>query len=905
MTNDFSFIGNAEPSVIEGFYEDYLKDPASVDVSWRSFFEGFDFARRTFGDGIAQAPEMFVKESRVLSLIGAYRTRGHLFTRTNPVRTRRKYEDPLTLESFGLAKSDLGTVFQAGREVGLGPAPLSEIVALLEQTYCRSVAVEFRYMRDPKVVSWLQTRMESCRNTPNFSHEERLHIIEKLTEAEVFEKFMHTRFVGQKRFSIEGVESVVPAIDAIVEKGADLGIEEFIIGMAHRGRLNILATILDKSFARIFAEFEGKGYTLSEYAGDVKYHLGHSCEKLTRGGKRVRLSVAPNPSHLEAVDPVAEGIVRARLDQEYRGDVRRIAPILIHGDASLAGQGIVYEVLQMSQLDGYGTGGTIHIALNNQVGFTTNYLDGRSSTYCTDVAKVTLSPVFHVNGDDVEAVVYVINLALEFREAFKRDVFVDLLGYRRYGHNEGDEPRFTQPILYKTIAQHPHPIEIYANQLAESGALDISVSQKLDEEFRVYLDQQYQASKDLTLVPDTTFLASTWKPYRTATHADFQQSPETGVELKDLKRIAERMNTLPEGPKFFAKIQKIFDERQRMITENRLDWALGELLAYATLVAGGVPVRITGQDTERGTFSHRHAVVKIEDSEEEYIPLENVSEKQASFRIYNSPLSEYGVLGFEYGYALALPRGLTVWEAQYGDFASGAQTITDEMISSGETKWQQMNGLVLFLPHGYEGQGPDHSSARMERYLSLCADDNMQVVNITTPANMFHVLRRQVYRPFRKPLVVMTPKSLLRHPQAVSPLEDFAVGTRFQELLDDVTADPAAVKRVLMCSGKIYYELVDRQQKLNRNDVAIVRIEQLYPLPEDQIQATVNRYKYAREYFYVQEEPENMGAGPFMHDYLNVPSLKIIARRRSSTTATGFPAQHVAEQQAILEKAFA
>lgn len=904
MNDDFSFIGNAEPSVIEGFYEDYLKDPASVDVSWRSFFEGFEFARRTFGDGVAQAPEMFVKESRVLNLVSGYRTRGHLFTKTNPVRTRRKYDDPLTLESFGLSEGDLDTVFQAGSAVGLGPAPLREIVALLDQTYCRSVAVEFRYMRDPKVVNWLQTKMESCRNTPNFTFEERMHIVEKLTQAEVFEKFMHTRFVGQKRFSIEGVESVVPAIDAIVERGAELGIREFVLGMAHRGRLNILANVLDKPFEQIFAEFEGKGHSLSEYAGDVKYHLGHSCEKVTGSGKRVRLSVLPNPSHLEAVDPLVEGIVRARLDHEYHGDVARIAPILIHGDASLAGQGITYEVLQMSQLDGYRTGGTIHIALNNQVGFTTNYLDGRSSTYCTDVAKVTLSPVFHVNGDDVEAVVYVINLALEFREVFERDVFVDLLGYRRYGHNEGDEPRFTQPILYKTIAEHPHPIEIYTRQLSESGVLDLNVAQKLDEEFRRYLDQQYQASKNVKLTPDATFLANTWQPYRTATHEDFRRSPETGVKITDLKRLAARINSLPEGPKFYAKIQKIFEERRRMVEENRLDWAMGELLAYATLVDQGVPVRITGQDTERGTFSHRHAVVTIEDSEQEYIPLDHVSENQASFRIYNSPLSEYGVLGFEYGYGLAMPRGLTVWEAQYGDFANGAEIIMDEMLASGETKWQQMNGIVLFLPHGYEGQGPDHSSARLERFLALCADDNMQVVNCTTPANFFHVLRRQTFRPFRKPLVAMTPKSLLRHPLAVSPLADFAVGTCFHELIDDDSPDPASVSKVIFCSGKIFYELLDKRLKDNRRDVAIVRIEQLYPLPENQIETVVQKYKTARAWLWVQEEPENMGAWPFMHNYLKLPSLKGIARKRSSTTATGFPAQHVAEQQEILEKAF-
>jgi 2-oxoglutarate dehydrogenase E1 component len=896
-----SYLSNADPAAIEALYEQFLQDPSTLESGWRTFFQGFEFARKTYGDTTRKAPELFAKESAVLNLIGAYRQRGHLFTKTNPVRVRRKYDDPLTLESFGLGERDLETIFQAGHTVGLGAAPLHQIVALLDKTYCHSVAVEYKYVRDPRVVNWLQTRMESCRNQRRFTLDERMHILRKLTQTVVFEKFMHSRFVGQKRFSIEGVETLIPALDAIVERGADVGIEEFVIGSAHRGRLNILANILDKGFDIIFAEFEGRGHSEGGFAGDVKYHLGHSCEKATVSGKRVRLSVAPNPSHLEAVDPVVEGIVRARLDSAYKGDLSKIAPILIHGDSSIAGQGIIYEVLQMSLLEGYRTGGTVHVVLNNQVGFTTNYLDARSSTYCTDVGKVTLSPVFHVNGDDVEAVVYTIGLALEFRQEFKRDVFIDILGYRRYGHNEGDEPRFTQPILYKSIASHPNPLEIYRAKLLQEKVVDSARIQKKEDDFRNYLEAQLEKSKSLQLSPDLTFLENVWKPFR----AQFESaSSETGVELATLKTIAARMNYLPAGPKFFAKVQRIFEDRRRMAEEGkRLDWAMGELLAYGTLLNENIPVRVSGQDSERGTFSHRHAVVTVEDSEEEYIPLSHLRDGQADFRIYNSPLSEYGVLGFEYGYALARPQGLTIWEAQYGDFANGAQTIIDQYLSSAEAKWQQKCGLVLLLPHGFEGQGPDHSSARLERFLSQCADNNLQVVNCTTPANFFHALRRQMHRPVRKPLIVMTLKSLLRHAMCVSSLADFAVGTRFQEILDDAS-DPKLVTRVLLCSGKIYYDLLERKQKANRADMAIVRLEQLYPLPEAVLQKISARYKNATSWLWVQEEPENMGAWPFVHSPLNMP-LRNISRPASATTATGFPAQHLAEQQTILDAAFA
>lgn len=906
MADKHSYLNSADPGYIESLYEDWLRNPASVDASWKSFFEGYEFARRTYGDTTRLVPELFEQETKVLNLIGAYRQRGHLFTRTNPVRTRRTYDDPLTLESFGLSDADLDTVFQAGTRVGLGPATLRAIAALLDETYCHSVAVEYKFVRDPRVVNWLQERMESCRNRPSFTLDNRLHILRKLTQAVVLEKFMHSRFVGQKRFSLEGVETLIPALDAIVETGTELGIEEFVIGMAHRGRLNILANILDKRFEQIFTEFEGRGYNQDDYAGDVKYHLGHSCSKVTRSGKKVRLSVSPNPSHLEAVAPVVAGLVRARLDHVYHGDLRKIAPILIHGDASIAGQGVVYELLQMSLLEGYRTGGTVHVVLNNQVGFTTNYLDARSSTYCTDVAKTTLSPVFHVNGDDVEAVVYTIALALEFRQEFSRDVFIDILGYRKHGHNEGDEPRFTQPLLYKAIARHPNPLQLYVDRLASEGVIAPSTAADYERDFRAYLDEKHTAAAAEQGAPDLSFLEESWTSHRRARREDFDESPATGVTLDTLRSLGSRISHLPSGPQFFSKIHKIYAERQRILAEETaLDWAAGEALAYASLLNEGFPVRISGQDVERGTFSHRHAVLKIEESEAEYVPLEHVSPQQGRFSIYNSPLSEYGVLGFEYGYAMAWLDGLTVWEAQYGDFANVAQVIIDQYISSAEAKWQQLNGIVLLLPHGFEGQGPEHSSARLERYLDLCADENMQVVNCSTPANFFHVLRRQLHRPFRVPLIVMSPKSLLRHSCCASPLTDFGPGTRFWEVLDDYAAEPAQVTRVLFCSGKIYYELLERRRQSGLANTAIVRIEQLYPLPQSQIDALLRRYPGATAHVWVQEEPENMGAWRFLRDQLRNVNLTCVARRAGSTPATGFPVQHQAEQAALMNQALA
>lgn len=903
--DNLSYLTNAHTSYIESLYNSYKEDPESVDVQWQKFFEGYRLGAR--GDGEArETPEHALKEIKVIEMINGYRARGHLFTKTNPVRERRKYYPGKELVTWDLTEEDLDTVFNAGVEVGLGPATLREIRELLEDTYCQSIGAEYRYIRNPLKLKWFQDKMESGRNKPDFSIEQKKRILHKLNQAVVFENFLHTKFLGQKRFSLEGAESLIPALDAVVEKGSELGIEEFVIGMAHRGRLNVLANILNKTYEDIFSEFEGKNYSVEDpYGGDVKYHLGFSKDVKTSIGKDVHLSLCPNPSHLEAVDPVAQGMSRVKIDNKYGGDLNRLAPILIHGDASVAGQGVVYEVIQMSKLEGFRTGGTIHLVINNQVGFTTNYRDARSSTYCTDLAKVTLSPVFHVNGDDVEALVYAIQMAMEYRQEFHNDVFIDILCYRKYGHNETDEPKFTQPTLYKAIAKHPNPREIYVQKLIEQGSLDADMAKEMERNFRKMLQEQLDEVKQANKAPENgkPVLAGPWEGLRYAEPEDFLKSPDTGVSEKTLVSIGERMNTLPKDKKFFKKIEKLFAERLKMVKETKmLDWAMGELLAYGTLVEEGHRVRISGQDSERGTFSHRHAVVTAEDSDEEYTPLANLSEKQAPFEIYNSHLSEYGVLGFEYGYAMSWPNALTIWEAQFGDFGNGAQVIIDQFIASAETKWKRCNNLVLLLPHGYEGQGPEHSSARVERFLELCADYNMQVVNCTTPAQLFHVLRRQMKRDFRKPLVIFTPKSLLRHPKCVSPLKELSK-EGFKEVIDDTYGTARSIKRVLFCTGKIYYELLDLQQRDKRKDVAIVRIEQLYPIADKQIEAIRDKYKQAA-FFWVQEEPENMGAWPYIVRKFRNRNLEVISRKESSSPATGYASQHTSQQLYILAKAF-
>ncbi|MEI7661426.1 MAG: 2-oxoglutarate dehydrogenase E1 component, partial [Bacteroidota bacterium] len=704
----FNYLNQMDNSVIDGLFEQYKQDPASVDESWRKFFEGFEFCQKNYR---AEQGEAFLypNEFKVMNLIASYRNRGHLFTKTNPVRTRRKYTPTLDIENFGLQADDLQKTFQAGKELGLGNAKLSEIIGHLQQTYCQSIGAEYYYIRRPEIVEWFKQKMEPCRNTPAFNVEEKQMILRKLADGVLFEKFIHKKFPGQKSFSLEGVESLIPALETVIQKGAELGIEEFVLGMAHRGRLNVLGNIMHKPFTQIFSEFEGKEYEDEDLLGDVKYHLGYSCSVVTTNNQAVKLTLAPNPSHLETVDPVVEGITRAKIDHTYNNDNGKIASILIHGDASISGQGIIYELVQMADLEGYKTGGTIHLVVNNQIGFTTNYLDGRSSVYCTDVAKTIQSPIFHVNADDVEAVVYTIQLAMEFRARFHKDIFIDLLGYRKYGHNESDEPRFTQPILYKIIEQHPDPLEIYLKKLEEEQTLASMDVESIKNEINELLDQGFEAAKTIIKGDIDPFPGNQWKNMRKAVPADFNNSPPTAISGDDFIEIGKKLTALPDGKTFFRKIIKMQEDRKNMLETGKLDWAMGELIAYGSLLSEGHPVRLSGQDCQRGTFSHRHAVLTVEDSEEKFIPLDFISKTQARLSIYNSLLSEYGVLGFEYGYSMSTPNGLTIWEAQFGDFSNGAQVIIDQYISSAEDKWKVMNGVVLLLPHGYEGQGPEHS----------------------------------------------------------------------------------------------------------------------------------------------------------------------------------------------------
>ncbi|MCK9421449.1 MAG: 2-oxoglutarate dehydrogenase E1 component [Bacteroidales bacterium] len=899
--DNFSYLNTIDNSVIDELFTRFKNNPDSVDESWRKFFEGFEFCQKNYK---AEEGEAFIypNEFKVMNLITDYRQRGHLFTRTNPVRTRRKYAPTLGIENYGLSAGELGKSFQAGKEIGIGNAKLETIIDHLKQTYCQSIGVEYQYIRHPEIVEWFRSKMEPVRNTPGFMVDEKRLILQKLAEAVLFEKFIHKKFSGQKSFSLEGVESLIPALEAAIQKGAELGIREFVLGMAHRGRLNVLGNIMHKPFTEIFSEFEGKEYEDEELLGDVKYHLGYSNEITAGNGQTVRLILAPNPSHLEAVDPVVEGICRALIDNTFQGDHSVIAPILIHGDASIAGQGIIYELVQMAELEGYKTGGTLHLVINNQIGFTTNYLDGRSSVYCTDVAKTIQAPVFHVNADDVEAVVYTVRLAMEFRTKFHKDIFIDLLGYRKYGHNESDEPRFTQPILYKIIEQHPDPLDIYLEKLNAEGTLKSFDVDSLKSKINSILDQGFEEARDIEKGDITPFLDSLWKGIRKAVPADFDTSPTTAIIEADLMDIGLKLTELPKGKAFFRKITKMQEDRKIMLGNGRLDWAMGELLAYGSLLKEGHPVRLSGQDCQRGTFSHRHAVLTVEDSEEKFIPLAHISPEQARMSIYNSLLSEYGVLGFEYGYSFATPSGLTIWEAQFGDFSNGAQVIIDQYISSAEDKWKVMNGIVLLLPHGYEGQGPEHSSARLERFLSLCGHHNMQIVNCTTPASFFHALRRQVSHPFRKPLVVFTPKSLLRNPRCLSAPGDFTNGS-FREVIDDNTANPAAIRRVVFCSGKVYYDILEEKEKQKVNDTAIIRLEQLYPLPLMQLNAILARYNKANHWEWVQEEPVNMGAWKYLSINFNTVPLHHVARPASGSPATGSSRLHKIQQKLIVEKA--
>ncbi len=905
----YSFLNAAHTAYFSSLYDQYLQAPDSVEPSWRAFFQGFDFGMESSNGTVfeteVEVPEHLQKEFRVIKLIDGYRTRGHLFTKTNPVRERRKYLPTLDIENFGLEASDLDTIFNAGDIMEIGPSSLRDIIQHLQRIYCESIGLEYMYIRDPEKVQWIQQRLNINDNHPNFSNDEKKHILEKLTEAVAFENFLHTKYVGQKRFSLEGGESLIPALDAVVEAAANQGVEEFVMGMAHRGRLNALTNIFGKSTKAIFSEFDGKDYEEVVFDGDVKYHLGWTSERVTKSGKRINMNIAPNPSHLETVGAVLEGIVRAKSEDKFGGDKNKVLPIIVHGDAAIAGQGLPYEIVQMAQLKGYGTGGTVHIVVNNQIGFTTNYLDARSSTYCTDVAKVTLSPVLHVNADDAEAVVHATLFALDYRMKFGRDVFIDLLGYRKYGHNEGDEPRFTQPALYKAIAKHKNPKEIYAEVLLRQNVIDQDYVKTIEANYRNVLEDNLEDSRKQQTTVITPFMQDAWNGFTRVDESQMMQTVATAVSQEILDATASALTSLPKGKKFLRKAERLIKDRYKMYFEkDELDWAMGELLAYGTLLQEGFNVRISGQDVERGTFSHRHAVLKTEGAEEDVVLLKNVTEKQGRFDVFNSLLSEYGVLGFDYGYAMASPNTLTIWEAQFGDFSNGAQIMIDQYISSAEDKWKLQNGLVLLLPHGYEGQGAEHSSARMERYLQLCARDNMFVANCTTPANLFHILRRQMRVSYRKPLVIFTPKSLLRHPQAISSQKDFTSGT-FQPLIPDTSVEQDKVKSVVFCSGKFYYDLLKARTERGRDDVALVRLEQLFPLPVNEIQAAIDQYTAATDWVWAQEEPRNMGAWSFL--LLQLPQaqkFRPATRRFYGAPAAGSAVRFQKRHQEVIDYVF-
>ena len=899
----FSSVGNQEQEAIEDLYQTYLEDPDSLDESWNHFFSGFELAKKHYPQKPSEPISGNIdKEFATLNLINGYRQRGHLFTKTNPVRTRRQYSPTLDIENFGLDKNDLKRTFQAGNNIGIGPATLKDIVAHLEDTYCKSIGIEYVYMRTPEVVEWLRERMESSKNSQKFTDEDRKHIFYHLKLAVGFENFIHKKFVGQKRFSLEGGETLIPALDAVIERGAELGMEEFVLGMSHRGRLNVLGNILEKPYKNIFKEFYGKEYEDDILQGDVKYHLGYESEVQTDSGNKVKLKLMPNPSHLEAVGPLVQGMVRSRIDSVYGKDFTRAAGIIIHGDAAIAAQGVVYETIQMSQLDGYKTGGTIHLVINNQVGFTTPYIDARSSTYCTDVAKITRSPVFHVNGDDVESLIFTIKLALEFRQKFHNDVFIDILCYRKYGHNEGDEPRFTQPTLYKAITQHPNPRDLYSEKLENMGIMSREESRKEIKDFDKFLAGKYDESEKIEKLKIRKFLINEYKSYEMPNKAMFDETVDTSVKKEKLVEIAESMNSLPDDLEFFKKVNRILSDRKMMIHDDSLDWAMGELLAYGTLVNEGHPVRVSGQDSERGTFAHRHASFVIEGTDAKYFPLKHVSENQEPFHIFNSPLSEYAVMGFEYGYALAQPNGLTIWEAQFGDFNNEAQVVIDQYITSAFEKWGMMNSLVLFLPHGYEGQGPEHSSARIERYLEQAANNNMQIVVPTTPANMFHMLRRHMKMKMRLPLIVFTPKSLLRHPQVRSSVDELATGA-FKEIIDDPYAEPDLVEKIVFTSGRLYYDLAKHKVEKGISNIAIVRMEQIYPIPDKQIDEILKKYGDS-ELVWAQDEPANMGAWPMINSKLGHLGFRRVSRPESASPAVGLMEIHKQSLQEILNSVF-
>lgn len=899
----YSYIANAHGNYLDELFKAYKDNPDSIDESWKKFFEGFEFGQEKYGEPGETSAVATPKETAVRNLIYSYRAWAHLVAKTNPVRERRPHTAKLELSDFDLSDKDLDTEFEVGAEVGLGKASLRKILEKLKKVYAGSIGFEYNHIRDSNVSEWLKSKIETEGANISPSKEEKHRILSKLNEASGFENFLHTKFLGQKRFSLEGGENMIPALDKIINKGTELDAEELVIGMAHRGRLNVLANIMGKTYEEIFSEFEGnQEVDLTMGDGDVKYHLGYASHLETASGKKMYVKLAPNPSHLEAVDPVVLGYSRAQIDDEYKGNMAKAIPVLIHGDAAVAGQGIVYECIQMSLLEGYKTGGTIHFVINNQVGFTTDFADARSSIYCTDLAKIVDAPILHVNGDDAEAVQFCANLAVEYRQKFNKDIFIDMLCYRRHGHNESDEPKFTQPKLYNAIGKHPNPREVYVKKLTEQGDLSDNEIKKLESEFKDKLQDRLNEIKEHPLPYKPQKIEEEWDHLRRSKEKDFEKSPDTSISQEVVDKVGKAVSEVPKGFKPLRQIEKLIKDRKANFFEKKeLGWADAELLAYGSLLAEGTIVRMTGQDVKRGTFSHRHAYFFDSNTNEPYCGLNNIQKEQQPLRIYNSLLSEYAVLGFEYGYAMATPNALVIWEAQFGDFGNGAQIMIDQFIVSAESKWQRMNGLVMLLPHGYEGQGPEHSSARMERFLQMCANENIIIANLTTSANIFHLMRRQVTWEFRKPAVIFSPKSLLRHQGTVSPLKDFTSGS-FMEVIGDDYVTNKSVKKVLFCSGKVYFDLLEEQKKKKAKDVAIVRIEQIYPWPQKQIDAILKKYGKTK-LVWVQEEPKNMGAWSFIKTRIEM-DFEVVGRKISASPATGFSKVHKEEQANLVKQAF-
>lgn len=952
MQGDFGI----NQGLVEELYLQYRNNPGSVEDVWRKFFDGLseaDQAALLEGEGAppstytssytsshanshvsshAQAngysapaaPEgqpmtrssipanknfdhLLANElqGRVSALVHAYRTRGHLFANLDPLGLQEKPVAELSLKQFGLDGVDPNTVF-ATTMAGASALTLKALVQQLEETYCRSIGVEFSEIENPAARAWLEERMESTHNRSALSREDQLLILKKLTEAEAFEQFVHTHYVGAKRFSLEGGEALIPCLELLMERSAAFGVEEIVMGMAHRGRLNVLVNFLEKQYREIFFAFEDNRPEMNLGRGDVKYHLGYSSDRQTRGAHNVHLTMCFNPSHLEFVNAVVEGRARAKQDRKHDVLRQKVLPVQIHGDAAMMGQGIVAETLNLCKLEGYATGGTVHIVVNNQVGFTTNTKDSRSTRYCTDVARIIRAPVFHVNGEDPEAVAHVAWLASEYRQKFGDDVVIDLYCYRRYGHNEADEPRFTQPVMYSAIDKRPGVRQAYIDHLKRFGTLTDEDAAGLAAETKAKLDSAFEGAREKDYTPPAYTGQGVWTGY---SGGDDSKTPDvpTSVDKATLSTLLTHINEVPAGFKPNPKVQKLLEDRRARAADKPLDWGTGELLAYASLLNDGTSVRLSGQDSRRGTFSHRHATIYDTQTGQDYTPLAKIFEHKAKFEVIDSPLSEAGVLGFDYGYSLDMPDSLVIWEAQFGDFANGAQVIIDQFITSSEDKWHRLSGLVMLLPHGFEGQGPEHSSARLERFLTACAEDNIQVCNLTTPAQLFHCFRRQVKRPWRKPLVIMSPKSLLRHPKAVSTIDEVANGS-FSRVLTDATVNAADVKRVLMCTGKVYYDLLAAREEKKRNDIALVRFEQLYPLRQSDVQQALAPFANA-EFVWVQEEPENMGAGRFMSFYLPEVmranfGFRRVCRPASASPATGSHSAHKVEQNTILAEAF-